>query len=171
MLQPSHLRSNVGIHAACCEICDIMCGQGPAIEMYRPVSRFGCICRRPKVLLLPHWQYQSKVGYLLGQDLSQAEILRLWTLRPGLLVDPLHTLHREVLALRAANRPLQVIISALAYAFVCAGNTLYYASYFVTLCFGQTPYMHKHEPPKGLTWDSCHSISGESHVGSEDNDA
>ena len=43
-----------------------------------------------------------------GQGLSQAEILRMWGQRAGLLVEPLDRLHGEVLALRASDCPLQV---------------------------------------------------------------
>lgn len=64
-------------------------------------------CRHPQILLLPLQQFQRSIGYLLGQGLTKAEILRMWGQRAGLLVEPLDRLHGEVLALRASDRPLQ----------------------------------------------------------------
>lgn len=66
------------------------------------------MCRHPQILLLPLQQFQRSIGYLLGQGLTKAEILRMWGQRAGLLVEPLDRLHGEVLALRASDRPLQV---------------------------------------------------------------
>ncbi len=65
-------------------------------------------CRHPQILLLPVQQFQRNVGYLMGQGVSKAELLQMWGLRAGLLIEPLRNLHGEVLALRSANRPLQV---------------------------------------------------------------
>lgn len=66
------------------------------------------LCRHPQILLLPLRQFQRNIGYLLGQRVPKAEILRMLHLRAGLLIEPLQNLHGEVLALRAAKRPLQV---------------------------------------------------------------
>ena len=65
-------------------------------------------CRHPQILLIPVQQFQRNVGYLMGQGVSKAELLQMWGLRAGLLIEPLRNLHGEVLALRSANRPLQV---------------------------------------------------------------
>lgn len=70
-------------------------------------------CRHPQILLLPLQQFQRSIGYLLGQGLTQADILSMWGQRAGLLVEPLDRLHGEVLALRASNRPLQVPLTPL----------------------------------------------------------
>ena len=69
-------------------------------------------CRHPQILLLPLQQFQRSIGYLLGQGLTKAEILRMWGQRAGLLVEPLDRLHGEVLALRGSDRPLQVGFSS-----------------------------------------------------------
>ena len=66
------------------------------------------VCRHPQILLLPLQQYQRNIGYLLGQGLTRAEVLRMWGQRAGLLIEPLKAVHGEVLGLRAAGRPLQV---------------------------------------------------------------
>lgn len=56
-------------------------------------------------------QYQRNVGYLLSQGLTPLGILQIWLQRAALLIEPIRKLHSEVLALRQANRSLQVCTS------------------------------------------------------------
>ena len=78
------------------------------LRKVEPCQGHALIRRHPQTLLLPLQQYQRNVGYLLGQGLTQAEVLSIWKQRAGLLLEPLRKLHGEVLALRSSNRPLMV---------------------------------------------------------------
>lgn len=74
---------------------------------WTPADYLHIIVKHPQILLLPLQQYQRNIGYLLGQGLTRAEVLRMWGQRAGLLIEPLKAVHGEVLGLRAAGRPLQ----------------------------------------------------------------
>lgn len=74
---------------------------------WQPEHYVSMIVKHPQILLIPVQQFQRNVGYLMGQGVSKAELLQMWGLRAGLLIEPLRNLHGEVLALRSANRPLQ----------------------------------------------------------------
>ena len=98
-------------------------------------------CRHPQILLLPLQQFQRSIGYLLGQGLTKAEILRMWGQRAGLLVEPLDRLHEEVLALRASGRPLQVGL-ALPAPFILHGCPLVWQLFCcIAHCFVVAPQM------------------------------